>query len=298
LSHNKHYSTNVKKSKKAIIESLKARDGKNAKFDALVLNLALQKIDSESFELDEDVVYSDNKSTLLYCISGAENITIPEGVTTIGPMAFRQKKHLRNVVIPSTVKVIEHDAFYDCDDLESIYVPASVESVRPYAFADCDRLKTVIFAGKPEQLSRHAFDESDDIGSIVVPAGCAKYFRKALHLLDGDVDMIVVEDPKNTKFLKADDDKEKKGKTKSAGKKDKPKEKGNKADAKAENKAEAKKNKKAEVKVDKKADKKADDKADEKTEKKTNDKIENKTDDKTVIKETKPSEQKANEKKN
>lgn len=174
----------MKKSKKAILKSLEGEGKKNSKFDMRVLNLALQKIDSDSFEFDGDAVYTDDRKCLVYCLSQKDSFTIPEGVETIGEMAFRRKKRLKNVIIPSTVSTIEHDAFYDCDSLDNVYIPASVEVVRGYAFAECDALKTVTFAGTPKHLSRHTFDDSDDLHRIIVPEESVEAFKVALHYDD------------------------------------------------------------------------------------------------------------------
>ena len=186
----------MKENKKAILEILKKSSKKDGKFENLVLNLALQKIDSDSFEYDGNAVYTNNKKRLVYCMSQETSFTIPEGVEIIGEMAFRGKKVLKNVIIANSVKEIEHDAFYDCDELDNIYVPAGVKIVRSYAFAECDKLKKVTFAGTPEKVSRHTFDDCDQLHDIIVPAGSSKFFRKELHFIDGDTDYLVLEDPK------------------------------------------------------------------------------------------------------
>ena len=186
----------MKENKKAILEILKKKASKkDGKFESLVLNLALQKIDSDSFEYDGEAVYTANKERLVYCMSNETSFTIPEGVAVIGEMAFRGKKQLKNIIIASTVKEIEHDAFYDCDELDNIYVPAGVKEIKSYAFAECDKLKRITFAGTPKKLSRHAFDDCDQLHDIIVPAGTGKDFRKALHYIDGDTDYIVFEVP-------------------------------------------------------------------------------------------------------
>ena len=186
----------MKENKKAILEILKKSSKKDGKFENLVLNLALQKIDSDSFEYDGDAVYTNDKKRLVYCMSQETSFTIPEGVEIIGEMAFRGKKALKNVIIANSVKEIEHDAFYDCDELDNIYVPAGVKIVRSYAFAECDKLKKVTFAGTPEKVSRHTFDDCDQLHDIIVPVGSSKFFRKELHFIDGDTDYLVLEDPK------------------------------------------------------------------------------------------------------
>lgn len=243
----------MKENKKAILEILKKSSKKDGKFENLVLNLALQKIDSDSFEYDGDAVYTNDKKRLVYCMSQATSFTIPEGVEIIGEMAFRGKKALKNVIIANSVKEIEHDAFYDCDELDNVYVPAGVKVVRSYAFAECDKLKKVTFAGTPGKVSRHTFDDCDQLHDIIVPVGSSKFFRKELHFIDGDTDYLVLEDPKK-KAETAEKKAEKKAEI-SAKKAEKKAETSEKKDKKADKKEVAEK--KAETPV-KKADKKAD----------------------------------------
>lgn len=183
----------MKENKKAILEILKKSSKKDGKFENLVLNLALQKIDSDSFEYDGNAVYTNNKKRLVYCMSQETSFTIPEGVEIIGEMAFRGKKALKNIIIANSVKEIERDAFYDCDELDNVYVPAGVKIVRSYAFAECDKLKKITFAGTPEKVGRHTFEDCDQLHNIIVPAGSSKFFRKELHFIDGDTDYLVLE---------------------------------------------------------------------------------------------------------
>ena len=186
----------MKENKKAILDILKKKSKKDGKFENLVLNLALQKIDSDSFEFDGDAVYTNDMKRLVYCMSQEASFAIPEGVEIIGEMAFRGKKTLKNIIIANSVKEIEHDAFYDCDELDNVYVPAGVKVVKSYAFAECDKLKKVTFAGTPNKVSRHTFDDCDQLHDIIVPVGSSKFFRKELHFIDGDTDYLVLEDSK------------------------------------------------------------------------------------------------------
>ena len=183
----------MKENKKAILEILKKSSKKDGKFENLVLNLALQKIDSDSFEFDGDAVYTNDKKRLVYCMSQETSFTIPEGVEIIGEMAFRGKKALKNVIIANSVKEIEHDAFYDCDELDNVYVPAGVKVIKSYAFAECDKLKKITFAGTPNKVSRHTFDDCEQLHDIIVPEGSSKFFRKELYFIDGDTDYLVLE---------------------------------------------------------------------------------------------------------
>ena len=216
----------MKENKKAILEILKKKSKKDGKFESLVLNLALQKIDSDSFEFYGDAVYTADKKRLVYCMSQAESFHIPEGVTTIGEMAFRGKKQLKNIIIANSVK-----------------------EIKSYAFAECDKLKKITFAGVPDKLSRHTFDDCDLLHDIIVPAGTSKTFRKALHFTDGDTDFLVLEKPAdNATVAPSAPQQEQKKENK---KQDAPKDK-------KQDKADKKQDKKAADKADKKQDKKQD----------------------------------------
>ena len=231
----------MKENKKAILEILKKSSKKDGKFENLVLNLALQKIDSDSFEFDGDAVYTNDKKRLVYCMSQEASFAIPEGVEIIGEMAFRGKKTLKNVIIANSVKEIEHDAFYDCDELDNVYVPASVKIVRSYAFAECDKLKKVTFAGTPEKVGRHTFDDCNQLHDIIVPAGSSKFFRKERHFINGDTDYLVLEKAEKKVEIpeKKAETSEKKSKKEGAEKKVETPEK--KADKKADSENKAKK---------------------------------------------------------
>ena len=227
----------MKENKKAILDILKKKSKKDGKFENLVLNLALQKIDSDSFEFDGDAVYTNDKKRLVYCMSQEASFAIPEGVEIIGEMAFRGKKTLKNIIIANSVKEIEHDAFYDCDELDNVYVPAGVKVVKSYAFAECDKLKKITFAGTPNKLSRHAFDDCDQLHDIIVPVGSSKFFRKELHFIDGDTDYLVLEDSKK----KADSEKKVEKKVDSEKKVEKKVDSEKKVEKKADSEKKAKK---------------------------------------------------------
>ena len=55
----------MKKSKKAILNALKEIK-KGSKIEVLVLNMVLQKVDSDSFDFDGDAVYSNDGKRIIY----------------------------------------------------------------------------------------------------------------------------------------------------------------------------------------------------------------------------------------
>ena len=213
---------NMKANKKELLERITKMSKKGGKLETAVLTLALQKLDSEDFAIDEEGVYNSDRTQLVYSRGDREEVSVPATIQT------------------------------DCDALEEIVLPASVETVEPYAFSDCDRLKRVVFEGAPKKVSRKAFDSCDELHDISVPDDMVKALRKALHLNDGDINYLVVgHNEDNSK--KAKEEKKKNKKEEKAAKKS---EKAAKKDDKAAKKNDKKSDKKIDAKDKKKEEQK------------------------------------------
>lgn len=68
---------------------------------------------------------------------GLVNITIPDGVRSIGDFAFEGCTSLREVIIPDSVKRIQHGAFSGCLSLEHVVLPDGIEDIEAQAFKGC-----------------------------------------------------------------------------------------------------------------------------------------------------------------
>lgn len=71
------------------------------------------------------------------------SITLPEGLTIIGSMAFNGCKNLTTVVLPDGLTTIGDSAFLQCRSLTNINFPDSIRSVGEYAFQSCVSLTSV-----------------------------------------------------------------------------------------------------------------------------------------------------------
>ncbi|MGN0855193.1 MAG: leucine-rich repeat domain-containing protein, partial [Kiritimatiellia bacterium] len=69
-----------------------------------------------------------------------EDLTIPQGVTSIGGYAFYNCASLKRVTILEGVKSIGSYAFFGCTSLKSVTIPASATSIVTTAFSGCSAL--------------------------------------------------------------------------------------------------------------------------------------------------------------
>ncbi|MBR5759064.1 MAG: leucine-rich repeat protein [Thermoguttaceae bacterium] len=94
--------------------------------------------DNPNFRLIDGVLYTKDGKTLIKCPCKmeCESFSVPEGVETIGKMAFGSCGPIKTIVIPDGCKKIEADAFYACSKLTAIVIPDSVESIDETALSD------------------------------------------------------------------------------------------------------------------------------------------------------------------
>ena len=70
-------------------------------------------------------------------------VTLPEGVETVGRMAFCKCIHLEQATLPQTLRRIESDAYTNCHFLQSMDVPDGVTQIGEAAFSGCVHLESL-----------------------------------------------------------------------------------------------------------------------------------------------------------
>lgn len=85
------------------------------------------------------------------------SLTIPDGVTSIGPSAFSGRSGLKSVTIPDGVESIGESAFSHCVDLVSVTIPDSVECIGYSAFSECSNLTNIILPSGEISIGDRAF---------------------------------------------------------------------------------------------------------------------------------------------
>ena len=96
-------------------------------------------------------------------------LTIPEGVTVIGPRAFEDAELLTNITIPDGVTKIGKRAFCFCANLLSVELPETLEEIDDEAFMDNYLLHDIVFPKSLLRVNDRAFFECMSLTTVSLP---------------------------------------------------------------------------------------------------------------------------------
>ena len=114
------------------------------------------------------LLLSKDGTRLIQGVNG--DVTIGNGVTSIGERAFSGCSGLTSVTIPNGVTSLGSYVFYGCSGLTSVTIPASVTSIERSAFSGCSGLTSLAFNGDAPSVKSYAFN---NVGS-----GCTAYVMR------------------------------------------------------------------------------------------------------------------------
>ena len=86
-------------------------------------------------------------------------VSLPEGLESIGYCAFFRSYDLQSVEIPESVTTIGESAFYYCESLKSVVIPAGVTCIEEGTFSYCRKLCEITFEGAPPAIHEKAFEK-------------------------------------------------------------------------------------------------------------------------------------------
>ena len=116
--------------------------------------------DSPYYLVEDGMLYNREKTNLIAAtgtISG--NVSIPEGVTSIGPGAFQTCTRLTGITIPESVTYIGSNAFYSCGSLTGITIPESVTEIDNGAFGFCRNIASITIPATVTRIGDFVFSE-------------------------------------------------------------------------------------------------------------------------------------------
>lgn len=126
--------------------------------------------DNTSFTVVNGLLLNRTGDTLVACPSGKTSVIIPEGVTSIGPSAFKGCDKLQTIQLPSTLETIEDHAFQNCEGMSNITIPDKATNIGFGAFVYCDKLENVSFGKSLTQIEAVAFSDCDKLKEVTFPA--------------------------------------------------------------------------------------------------------------------------------
>jgi len=123
-------------------------------------------------------------------------ITIPEGVLSIGSYAFANCSSLGKIELPSTLKRLGQCAFYGCLWLNEITLTEGITEVEYGTFLDCRALKKVSLPDSLISISDLAFERCMGLESLKLPESL-KYIGKSAFTYSGLTQIIIPESVQN-----------------------------------------------------------------------------------------------------
>ena len=108
------------------------------------------------------------------------------GTTSVASLTFRKCRSLSNVTLPEGLLTIGDAAFSLCSSLRQIQIPASVERIGVAAFCKSG-LVTIQFLGIPRVIETDVFKSCSQLNEIVVPSGSRDVFIRKFGLPEDKV---------------------------------------------------------------------------------------------------------------
>ena len=119
----------------------------------------------------DGVLYTKDGATLLRYPSGRSDtaFTVPQGVRTIGEMAFNSAGNLASITLPDGLTAIRSDAFMYCGALTSLVIPESVTQLDNSLFYSCNQLTSVTILARVDAIYGSTLCSCPSLTSIALP---------------------------------------------------------------------------------------------------------------------------------
>lgn len=145
---------------------------------------------------DESVIPTDGsvKSIGYGAFAGCAltELTLPEGISSIGDKAFCDCKSLVSVKLPEGVKSIGSEAFSGCTKLADVTLSDGLTRIMFYAFSGCPSLQSVTLPASVKEIIPEAFDSNVKLNvyALSYAASFAEYYGYSYAMIGtlGDFD--------------------------------------------------------------------------------------------------------------
>ncbi len=115
-------------------------------------------------------------SEAFYSCKSLTNVTIPNSVTSIGNRAFRDCERLTNIILPNSIKDIGSSAFFNCNSLTSFSIPNGVDAISDTTFYECTSLTSITIPDSIVYIGDSAFQYCKNLTNVTLPEGVTTLF--------------------------------------------------------------------------------------------------------------------------
>lgn len=124
--------------------------------------------------------YRDTRSSRWFFggCSSLTSVSFPETWTTIPSYMF-SGCGFTDVTIPEGITSIGNNAFYSCSKLETVRLPSTLKSISSHAFGGCKALKEIQLPGGLTGIGEGAFTSATSLTSIELPEGLVTIGKSA-----------------------------------------------------------------------------------------------------------------------
>ena len=109
--------------------------------------------------------------TLVKYNGEAAEAVIPDNVTVVGRVAFKDLKGLKSVTFPAGLTEIAEYAFYGCTGLTELRLPEGLKTIGYGAFGHCTGLTEVRFPAGLQEIGQRAFPGCTGLTELHLPEG-------------------------------------------------------------------------------------------------------------------------------
>ncbi len=128
---------------------------------------------NEYFESVDGVLYAEKRSYLVRYPIGRKDkeITVPEGVTDIGYVAFGYSPTLEKITLPDSLTSIGSWAFAECPLLNHVIIPDKVKKLDDFLFYRCKALDDIVVPDTVTEIGDAVF-AATALEKFTIPGKC------------------------------------------------------------------------------------------------------------------------------
>ena len=119
-----------------------------------------------------DVIIPDGVSSIapmaFYGCLSLTSVNIPEGVTSI---SFSGCSNLKKITLPNSITSFGYGALFNCSSLAELTIPESVTQIGKQAFYGCSSLKKLAIPGNVKEIAEEAFSGCSGLETLIISEG-------------------------------------------------------------------------------------------------------------------------------